>query len=177
LALLEPLRRQAEAKAWHNDRLGVMILQALAHHLHGATEPAAGVLGEALTLAEPEGIIRVFVDEGDSMAQLLSAAVARGDLPAYASKVLAGFATEGQALQTVAPPPPPPAVLSGPDALSQREREVLRLIAQGLSNRDISERLFLALSTVKGHNQKIFEKLQVKRRTEALARARELGLI
>ena len=63
------------------------------------------------------------------------------------------------------------------EPLSQRELEVLQLIAQGLSNREISERLFLALMTVKGHNQKIFGKLQVQRRTEAVARARELGLL
>ena len=63
------------------------------------------------------------------------------------------------------------------EALSQREREVLQLIAQGLSNQEISKRLFVALSTVKGHNQIIFSKLQVERRTEAVARARELGLL
>jgi LuxR family maltose regulon positive regulatory protein len=61
--------------------------------------------------------------------------------------------------------------------LSQRELEVLRLIAQGLSNQEICQRLFLALSTVKGHNRVIFGKLQVQRRTEAVARARELGLL
>ena len=63
------------------------------------------------------------------------------------------------------------------EPLSQRELEVLHLIAQGLSNREIGERLFLALSTVKGHNQQIFDKLQVQSRTEAVARARELGLL
>ena len=63
------------------------------------------------------------------------------------------------------------------EPLSQRELEVLQLIAQGLSNREIGERLFLALDTVKGHNRKIFDKLQVQRRTEAIARARELGLL
>jgi LuxR family maltose regulon positive regulatory protein len=63
------------------------------------------------------------------------------------------------------------------EPLSQRELEVLQLIAQGLSNREISERLFLALNTVKGHNRKIYGKLQVQRRTEAVARARELGLV
>ncbi len=63
------------------------------------------------------------------------------------------------------------------EPLSQRELEVLHLIAQGLSNREISERLFLALSTVKGHSRIIFDKLQVQRRTEAVARARELGLL
>ena len=61
--------------------------------------------------------------------------------------------------------------------LSQRELEVLQLIAQGLSNREISKRLFLALNTVKGHNQKIYSKLQVQSRTEAIARARELDLL
>jgi ATP/maltotriose-dependent transcriptional regulator MalT len=63
------------------------------------------------------------------------------------------------------------------EPLSQRELEVLHLISQGLSNREISERLFLALDTVKGHNQRIFSKLQVQRRTEAVSRARELGLV
>ena len=63
------------------------------------------------------------------------------------------------------------------EPLSQRELEILQLIAQGLSNREISERLFLALNTVKGHNQKIFDKLQVQRRTEAVARARQLDLL
>src|SRR5690348_17025879 len=63
------------------------------------------------------------------------------------------------------------------EPLSPREREVLQLMAQGLSNQEMSERLFLALSTVKGHNQKIFGKLQVQRRTEAVARARALGLL
>ncbi len=63
------------------------------------------------------------------------------------------------------------------EPLSQRELEVLQLIAQGLSNREISERLFLALDTVKGHNRRIFDKLQVQSRTEAVARARELGLL
>jgi LuxR family maltose regulon positive regulatory protein len=61
--------------------------------------------------------------------------------------------------------------------LSQRELKILQLIAQGLSNREIGERLFLALDTIKGHNRKIFDKLQVHSRTEAIARAQELGLL
>ena len=63
------------------------------------------------------------------------------------------------------------------EPLSQRELEILKLITQGLSNREIGERLFLALDTVKGHNRKIFDKLEVQSRTEAIARARELGLL
>lgn len=63
------------------------------------------------------------------------------------------------------------------EPLSQRELEILQLLAKGLSNRAIAERLFLALDTVKGHNRRIFDKLQVESRTEAIARARELGLL
>jgi len=71
----------------------------------------------------------------------------------------------------------PPGNQGSREPLSQRELEVLALISQGLSNKEIGERLFLALDTVKGHNRRIFDKLDVKRRTEALARAHELGLL
>ena len=74
-------------------------------------------------------------------------------------------------------PPLRPGPSPRPKALTRRELEVLRLIAQGLSNQEIGRQLFLALDTVKGHNRRIFEKLQVQRRTEAVARARELGLL
>jgi LuxR family maltose regulon positive regulatory protein len=111
------------------------------------------------------------------MAQLVSAAAAHGIKPDYTRKLLAAFDAEGM---TVEPKPsliPPSPASSLIEPLSQRELEVLQLIAQGLSNREISERLFLALDTVKGHNRKIFGKLDVQRRTEAIARARELGLL
>jgi len=132
------------------------------------------LLSDALALAEPGGFIRLFVDEGLPMAQLLSEAAAHGIMPDYVGKLLAVFEAEEQksADKSVLPPAQP---LIEP--LSQREMEVLRLMAQGLSNREISEQLFLALSTVKGHNRIIFDKLQVQRRTEAVARARELGLL
>lgn len=106
------------------------------------------------------------------MAQLLSEAAAHGMMPDYIGKLLAAFEAEAQ---TSEDKPNLPLAQSLIEPLSQRELEVLLLIAQGLSNREISERLFLALSTVKGHNQKIFDKLQVQSRTEAIARARELG--
>ena len=88
----------------------------------------------------------------------------------------------GKLLAAFGPPVDKPSTIKNPksemvEPLSERELEVLRLVAQGLSNREISERLFLALNTVKGHNQKIFDKLQVQSRTEAVARARELGLL
>jgi LuxR family maltose regulon positive regulatory protein len=164
LGVLERLRRQVEAKGWEDERLKVMVVQALALHAHGEKDEAAQLLGDALALAEPGGFIRIFVDEGTPMAQLLSAAAAQGVMPDYIGKLLAVFEAEKRKYL----PHPQPLI----EPLSQRELEVLKLIAQGLSNREISERLFLALITVKGHNQRIFGKLQVQRRTEAVARAR-----
>jgi len=177
LAALDPLRQQVEAKGWKDETLKVMVLQAVALHAHGEKDNAVQLLGDALALAEPGGFIRIFVDEGSPMAQLLSEATAHGIMPDYIGKLLAVFEAEEQKSEdeSYLPPAPPAQPLIEP--LSQRELEVLQLIAQGLSNREISERLFLALSTVKGHNWNIFGKLQVQRRTEAVARARELGLL
>ncbi len=177
LAVLAPLRRQAEAKGWEDERLKVMVLQAVAHLAHGEKEKAVELLGDALALAEPGGFIRLFVNEGVPMAHLLAEAAAHGIMPDYLGKLLAVFETEKQKSEdesSLSPAPPARPLI---EPLSQRELEVLQLIAQGLSNREIGERLFVALTTVKGHNQKIFGKLQVQRRTEAVARARELGLL
>jgi LuxR family maltose regulon positive regulatory protein len=174
LASLEPLRRQVEAKGLADERLKVMVLQAVAHHVHGETEEAVQLLGDALALAEPGGFIRIFVDEGPPMAQLLSEAAAHGIMPDYVGKLLAVFEAEEQKSADKSYLPPAQPLI---EPLSDRELEVLQLIAQGLSNREISERLFLAISTVKGHNRNIYGKLQVQRRTEAVARARELGLL
>jgi LuxR family maltose regulon positive regulatory protein len=177
LAVLEPLRRQMEAKAWEDERLKVMVLQALALHAHREKDRAVQVLGEALALAEPGGFVRIFVDEGSAMARLVAEVAGRGLLPAYTGRLMAAFEAEKQG--SAGESPLRSALASQPliEPLSQRELEVLHLIAQGLSNREIGERLFLALDTVKGHNQKIFGKLQVQSRTEAIARARELGLV
>jgi LuxR family maltose regulon positive regulatory protein len=155
----------------------ILVLQALAHEAQGNIPLALVPLERALALAEPEGYIRIFVDEGIPMAQLLSATAAHGIMPDYIGKLLAVIEAEEYKREdrSYLPPAPPAQPLIEP--LSQRELEVLQLIAQGLSNREISERLFLALSTVKGHNRIIFGKLQVQRRTEAVARARELGLV
>jgi LuxR family maltose regulon positive regulatory protein len=108
------------------------------------------------------------------MAQLLAAAAARGMSPQHTGKLLAALGREGPAGTTAARPSPAQPLV---EPLSARELEVLQLIAQGLSNREIGERLFIALNTVKGHNRRIFAKLQVQRRTEAVARARALGLL
>ena len=155
----------------------ILVLQALAHEAQGDIPAALVPLERALTLAEPEGFIRIFVDEGRPMAQLLSEAAARGIMPDYTAKLLAVFEAEEHKSEDESRLPHALPAQSLTEPLSQRELEVLRLVAQGLSNREISERLFLAVITVKGHNRNIFRKLQVRRRTEAVARARELGLL
>ena len=108
------------------------------------------------------------------MAQLLSEAAADGLMLDYTGKLLAAFEPEEHRTKDQTCPFLSQHLI---EPLSRRELEVLQLIAEGLSNREIGERLFLALSTVKGHSRVIYDKLQVKRRTEAVARARELGLL
>ena len=177
LAALGPLRQQMEAKGWEDERLKVMVLQAVAHHAHGEKDKAVQLLGDALALAEPGGFIRTFVDEGIPMAQLLLEAAAHGIMPDYTRKLLAAFEAGEQRSKSKPhlPTPPPSQPLVEP--LSPRELEVLQLIAEGLSNREISERLFLALDTVKGHNRRIYGKLGVKNRTQAVNKARSLNIL
>ena len=173
LEILESWRRQVGAKEWQDERLKVMVLQALALQAHGEKDKAVHLLFDTLAMAEPGGFIRLFVDEGAPLRHLLSEAATLGRMPDYIGKLLTIFEAEQQREATSERPAAQPLI----EPLSPRELEVLQLIAQGYSNQEISERLFLALDTVKGHNRKIFDKLQVQRRTEAVARARELGLL
>jgi LuxR family transcriptional regulator, maltose regulon positive regulatory protein len=174
LAVLARQRELVEAKGWKDEQLKVMVLQAVAARAHGEKDKAVYLLVDALAMAEPAGFIRLFLDEGLPMISLLSEAMALGRMPDYIRKVLTAYEAEQQQSENSLSPPPAQPLL---EPLSSRELEVLRLVAAGLSNQEISERLFLALGTVKGHNQNIFGKLGVQRRTEAIARARELGLL
>jgi ATP/maltotriose-dependent transcriptional regulator MalT len=173
LAVLKSYRQQVDAKGWQDERLKAAILQTVAFHAHSEKDKAMQVLSEALTLAETGGFIRIFVDEGLPMAELLSEAAVQRIMPEYVGRLQAAFDHEKQ--EDVQPSALNSQLLIEP--LSPRELEVLQLIAQGLSNDEIGKRLFLALDTVKGYNRRIYGKLQVQRRTEAVARARELGLL
>jgi LuxR family maltose regulon positive regulatory protein len=168
LAMLEPIRHQAEAKGWQDERLKMMVLEAVTHHARGEKELAVNLLGEALALAEPSGFIRVFVDEGLPMKHLLQEIVSRGMVPEYARHVLAAFAPGG-AKRT--------AQSATVEPLSERELEVLHHIAEGRTDREIADRLYLSLYTVKVHARNIYGKLGVNKRTQAVAKARELGLL
>ncbi|MAU01227.1 MAG: helix-turn-helix transcriptional regulator [Anaerolineaceae bacterium] len=172
--LLSRLQQAAEAGGRHGSAIEIFLQQALAHAAQDDIPQALTFLERALTLAEPEGYVRIFVSQGQPIAKLLAETAVQEIAPSYVRKLLAAFAAEEPATaspQTVAAEQP----LVEP--LSERELEVLQLVAEGLSNREIAERLFLALSTVKGHNRVIYGKLSVSRRTEAVARARELGLL
>jgi LuxR family transcriptional regulator, maltose regulon positive regulatory protein len=177
LALLGPLHEQFAQKGWQDELLKVMVLQAVSYHMLGENSKAFELLGKTLKMAEPEGFIRLFVDEGVHMARLLTEAAEHTKMSDYTARLLAAF--EHELHNSDEKPRGTNASLIQPmvEPLSQRELEVLRLIAQGFSNHEICKHLFLALNTVKGHNRRIFEKLQVQRRTEAVARARELGLL
>jgi LuxR family maltose regulon positive regulatory protein len=178
LAVLGPWRQQMEAKDWQDERLKVMVLQAVAHQAHGKKEVAVQLLADALALAAPGGFIRIFVDEGVPMAQLLSEAAARGMMPDYTGKLLVVFEAEAKKSEdkSYLPPPAPPAQpLIEP--LSQRELEVLQLIAEGLTNQEIASRLFLSQNTVKVHTRNIYGKLGVNNRTQAAARAKDLKIL
>ncbi len=183
LGLLERLWQAATAGRRCGNSIEILILQALAHQARGDVSRALPLLERALNLAEPEGYVRIFVDEGAPLAHLLSAAATRGSAPDYIARLLAAFPDFATNATTPSKIQNPTLVVSKAnpskmvEPLSQRELEILRLVAQGLSNREIGKKLFLALDTVKGHNRRIYGKLQVQRRTEAIARARELGLL
>ncbi len=176
--LLERLRQAAEAGGRTGSQIELLALQALVCQAQGRLPRALPLLEQALELAAPEGHARVFIDEGEPMRQLLAEfgpwreKLSRqpdwNPLGDYVNRLQAAFARPALAGALPWPPVEP---------LSEREQEVLRLIAQGLSNPEIGERLCVAVSTVKGHNQRLFAKLQAQNRTEAVARARELGLL
>ena len=182
LSLLDRLLQAAEAEARLGSAIIIHILQALIMHAQGNTARALTLLERALVLAEPEGYVRVFVDEGEPLRAMLndfrSLLLTRlstmpddrsRQLLAYANKLLAAFPLAG----VLAPPRLEPHL----EPLSERELEVLRLIATGASNRDVAGALVLAVPTVKKHVSNILSKLHTTSRTQAVAEARELGLL
>ena len=161
--------------------LRALLLKALALDAFDPSDAALMVLEDAMALAEPQGCVRAFVDLGGPMQRLLSKAT-HGARPRYTALLLEAIQTQLAAMAPAAPPPeaaaqPPGTSRAMADPLSQRELQILTLICKGLSNQEIGQQVFLSLSTVKWHNQNIFDKLDVQRRTEAVARARELNLL
>jgi len=175
LELLERLSELIENKGWGKKAVEILSLQALAHAENGETAQAISILERALTMAEPEGFIRTFVDEGPPMARLLYETLSDGNTSNYVQRLLA-------ALPNVDPGQVPVSQAVSSDIeliepLSERELEILQLIAGGLSNQEIGSQLYLSLNTVKAHTRNIYGKLGVKSRTQAAARARTLGIL
>ena len=180
--LLDRLLDAARNEARAGSEIAILVLRATLHsesRLTNDRQRPLRQLEHALTLAEPEGFVRVFLDEGDTMRALLvefqSTLALRpyvGEnrrIAAYAGRLLAAFA------QSAVADTRQPSNLIEP--LSERELEILLLVAEGLSNREIADRLVIAVSTVKSHINAIYGKLGTHRRTQAVVTARELGLL
>ena len=168
LAVLVRYRQQVEAKGWADERLKVMVLQAVTHHANGEKDRAVQLLEEALVLAEPGGFIRIFVDEGPPMAALLREAAKHGSVSNYVRQLLAAFGkVEGRT--------PVTQLLIEP--LSEREFEILRLLGTEMSGPEIARELMISLNTMYTHTKSIYNKLEVNNRRMAIRRAEELHLL
>ncbi len=173
--LLQRLLEAAEAGERTSRVVEILTLQALAHQARGDASHAMAALEQALALAEPGGFIRVFVDEGPQMAHLLYRFLSRGIAADYVSRLLAAFPVVDTEHTNTSKTEAIPSEWIEP--LSERELEVLQLVAEGLTNQEIASRLFLSLNTVKTHTRNIYGKLDVHSRTQAVARARALGVL
>jgi LuxR family maltose regulon positive regulatory protein len=169
--LLTRLLQAAEASNRIGSMIEILILKALAHAAQGDVPAALARVERALTLAAPEGYVRLFVDEGPPMMALLQRIPEEGEkLREYTDRLLAAFDEQGIQPSTSSPQP----LI---DPLTERELEVLALIAAGLINKEIAEQLVISLNTVLYHNKNIYSKLGVRKRALAIAKARELNLI
>lgn len=173
-SLLERLLKAAEEGGRMGIAIEILVLQALVYQALGQPSAARLPLERALTLAEPEGFLRIFVDEGSPMRELLREAATRRIMPAYTGKLLAAFGGELGGGAVVTLPSIPQSLI---EPLSQRELEVLRLFKTELSGPEIARELVVALSTVRTHTKSIYSKLNVNSRRAAVIRAAELGLI
>ncbi len=175
--LLERLLRAAEAGGRTGRVIEILVLRAVAHQVRRDIPAALACLERALTLAEPEGYVRVFIDEGPPMASLLRAAAKQGTAGNYARRLLAAMSETGPhspvGQAPVKPAPVKPALI---DPLSERELEVLRLLGTELDGPAIARELVVSLSTVRTHTKHIYAKLGVTNRRAAVRRAAELDL-
>jgi LuxR family transcriptional regulator, maltose regulon positive regulatory protein len=166
------LLRRLLLAAEKGDRTGrvieILLLQALAHRVQGDMATALACLGRAVTLAEPEGYVRIFADEGPAIVPLLRAVAKQGTRQTYAHRLLAAVGTTETGSRT------PLALV---DPLSERELDVLRLLGTELDGPAIARELMVSLNTMRTHTKNIYAKLAVTNRRAAVRRAAELNLL
>jgi ATP/maltotriose-dependent transcriptional regulator MalT len=189
LTLLSHLEDAAQSAGRMGRVLEILLLKALAMRETGDTEHAIAALTQCLRLAEPEGYARIFLDEGRPMQMLLAQWLARagaGPLRDYAVHLVSQFDAAPRGDATVQEAVSPASHVARPaepggqalvEPLSQREMEVLHLMSLGKTNKAIARQLIIAPGTVKAHAASIYRKLDVANRTEAVARARHLGIL
>jgi LuxR family maltose regulon positive regulatory protein len=175
LKMLEPLLQATEAGGWLLSVIEILILKAMALQKQGDTLQALAALERALGLAEPGGFMRMFIDGGQPMAQLLHEAARRGISPEYTSRLLAAFPDSESRPTALAKPQKPESQMVEP--LSERELEVLRLLTTHLSSTEIAEELIISANTVRSHIKHIYSKLNAHGRADAIQRAKELHLL
>jgi LuxR family maltose regulon positive regulatory protein len=168
--LFERLREWAEIAGQRSWVIAAQVQLALVYRARGQRQPALQALTRAMELAEPEGYVQLFVDEGEALAGLIR------DVPLdYARRLLAAFpGAKAGPVGVTGVRQRAPALF---DDLSPREVEVLRLVAEGLSNKEIALQLCISLRTVKYHTNSIYTKLNVSSRTQAVGQARALGIL
>ena len=164
--------------ATHNTcfTIQVLALQALLTHAQGNEESALAALRQAVTLAQPGGFVRVFVDLGPTLAELLRRLAVMGVAPDYIEQLLHAFAAEPSTRQPL-PVAPPKASIDMVEPLTRREQEILVLLAERLTAKEIAQKLVLSEQTVKRHRANIYQKLGVNSRREAVAAAAAFGIL
>jgi LuxR family maltose regulon positive regulatory protein len=178
-------------KAQNNTRqlIDILLLQSLVYQKQSQSDQALATLTRAITLAEPGGFIRPFLDLGPEMAGLLVRLCQRGVAPEYITRILAAFQDETKDEEPALSTPKgrttkalDPSLVLGPSSLlveplTPRELDVLALLAQGLTNKEIAQRLVISPGTVRQHAHNLYQKLQVNNRLQAVAKASDLGIL
>ena len=179
LELLEAVLPVAERRVRPGLVIEIHVLCACALQAMGDLDRAMCALARALALGEAEGYVRVFLDEGEPLVRLLRNARTRGIVPRYVARLLAAVESGSSALDRCGSPTAPasthPPTLLEP--LTARELDVLRLLPTHLSSSEIAAELYVSANTVRSHIKNIYNKLAVHRRSDAVARARELRLL
>ena len=170
--LLDWLLGVVEKFGLMRSQIQILAVKSMAALVEGRRETAVSVLAEALKLAEPEGYLRTFIDEGPLMADLLREIKGRGQMTSYVDDLLEAIGEPARAI-----PSEFPSYTMLLEPLSQRELEVLRLLAANLTGPEIAGELSIALSTMRSHTKSIYTKLDVHSRHEAVYRAKGLKLI